>query len=588
MRAAIGAGTGFDFEFRLRNAASATYAWFLCRGSVARDGAGAPVRWFGTLTEIEEQKRAEQRESFLARATETFGASLDLAKTLHAVARFAVPVLGIWSRAEIFGVDGSPGAVADSAPDASSERVVVERMGAPGNLSSAILDRLALGEYALVLDPTDALRGEAVVAYPIFAREEVVGVLHVVVAADFGERSEEARLGRAYARRAAIALERARLYERERRIADTLQRAMLPADLPTRSDVIFSAVYAAASESERVGGDFYDAFDVPDGRIAIVIGDVAGHGLHAAVTMGEVRQSIRAAAFETASPSQVLDRSSRLFVASGRSGMVTAVMSFFDPATRRLTYATAGHPAPLLRIGTTVERLGGDGLPLGLRDGTTFDVSVVVPPGAALAYFTDGLIEFDRDVVGGEQLVEAAFAASGDVAPADAAEAVRELVLGDRAAADDVAILIMTLAERTADEPAATSARAWHFHATDRRTAWLARRAFSRFAATVLDAERADDAELVYGELLANVVQHAPGLVSVAAGAEPDGRFAIVFEDDGPGFDYEPQVAGDDAEHGRGWAIIARLASTLAVERLERGSRASVQLNGANAARTES
>ena len=108
-------------------------------------------------------------------------------------------------------------------------------------------------------------------------------------------------------------------YRREHIVASTLQRAMLPSALPLLPDIRFSASYSAASESQRVGGDFYDAFELPDGRVALTIGDVTGHGLEAAVIMGEIRQALRAASFESADPSAILDRASRLLIASGRS-----------------------------------------------------------------------------------------------------------------------------------------------------------------------------------------------------------------------------------------------------------------------------
>ncbi len=591
---AVAAGLGFESEFRLRRASDRSYRWFLCRASVAHDANGRAIRWFGTLTEIETQKRAEEREGYLARVTEELGASLDLATTLAAIARVAVPTLGVFAYVEYFGDDGRPAVAAESHDDPIARAILTARLARDANgFPHHVLERLGLGEHAIVLDPNDPLREFAIVVYPLLARDEVAGVTAVLVDAAFGERPDEARLGLAFARRAAIALERARVFERERRIADTLQRAMLPTALPRVAGVTFSAAYSAASESERVGGDFYDAFIVPDGRIAIVIGDVAGHGLDAAVAMGEVRQAIRASAFESSRPSQVLDRASRLFTASGRDGMVTAVFSLFDVATRTLTYAIAGHPAPLLRTATSVERLLGEGLPLGLRDGSSFEASLVVPEGASLAFFTDGLIEFARDVVGGEDLVAAVFGALEPEPAAEVAAALRDGVLAGSAPSDDIAVLVMTLADDPACE--AVPARTWRFDAMDRRAAAIARRAFVRFASASLPQPCVDDAELVYGELLANVVQHAPGTVAIAVRRESDGGCVIVFEDEGPGFEYVPRAAHDDAEHGRGWAIIARLANHLSVERLPGGTRAAVSLacppafalNGAHAPRNE-
>ncbi len=583
VRAAIAAGTGFDLEYRLRDVSDGMFRWFLCRASIERDARGAPVRWFGTLTEIEAQKQVEARDAFLSHATESFGASLELKTTVEAIARVAVPTLSSWVRVECFGADGEPSVVASIGENAACADRVRARLGGGirGEHEDA-LDRLALGEHVLLLDG-DGQDTSTVVAFPLLAREQMLGTVAFAVPREYGERREDARLGRSFARRAAIALERALLYHRERRIADTLQQAMLPDTLPQRTDLTFSAAYSAASERERVGGDFYDAFVVPDGRLAIVIGDVAGHGLEAAVTMGQVRQSIRAAAFETPSPSRILDRASQLFAASGRSGMVTAIVSLFDPRTARLTYAIAGHPAPILRTRDGVERLSGSGLPLGLRDDLPFDAEVTVPVGAAIAFFTDGLIEVDRDIIGGEHRVGAAFATLADVSPEIAAETLRDRVLAGRAPADDVAVLVVTLAPNAGSSEALRT-RSWSFHAMDSFAAGVARESFVAFAQRSLSFDAVDDAELIYGELLANVVQHAPGPVTVAAECEGSGAFGIVVEDRGPGFTLVERPASDSAESGRGWGIVARLSQNYAVETLAVGSRVRARIGGRDGA----
>ena len=287
--------------------------------------------------------------------------------------------------------------------------------------TQAALERIvAQGEPVVIGDPhavSEALPNPRVVerrvassvaiVVPLWNGESGIGTLSLAYSNSRPISVDDVSFARDFARRAALALEHARLYERERATADALQRAMLPAALPLLEHVKFSASYSAASESQRVGGDFYDAFELPDGRVALTIGDVTGHGLQAAVIMGEIRQALRAAAFERAEPSAILDRASRLLVASGRTLFVTAIFGVLDTQTGRFAYATAGHPPPLLFDGTRVIRLASSGLPIGLREDDGVDFALTLHAPCTLTLFTDGLVEFARDLDEGERRIEA-------------------------------------------------------------------------------------------------------------------------------------------------------------------------------------
>ena len=133
---------------------------------------------------------------------------------------------------------------------------------------------------------------------------------------------------------------------------------------------------------------------------------MTGHGLEAAVIMGEIRQALRAASFESAEPSAILDRASRLLVASGRTVFVTAIFGVLDTVTGRFAYATAGHPPPLVDDGAGLRRLLGAGLPIGLRDDEGVDFAVRLKAPCTLVMFTDGLMEFARNLDEGERRIE--------------------------------------------------------------------------------------------------------------------------------------------------------------------------------------
>ena len=159
-----------------------------------------------------------------------------------------------------------------------------------------------------------------------------------------------------------------RTYDRERRASEAFQEAALPKALPTEPGVSFSAVYQAGSSEALVGGDWYDAFRLLDGRILLSVGDVMGSGLDAAVMMSAVRQSIRGAAQIYPDPCAILDAADRALRSGNPEAIVTAFVAVVDPFDHSITYASAGHPPPFLREEDgEIVKLSGSGPPLGLR-----------------------------------------------------------------------------------------------------------------------------------------------------------------------------------------------------------------------------
>jgi serine phosphatase RsbU (regulator of sigma subunit) len=183
----------------------------------------------------------------------------------------------------------------------------------------------------------------------------------------------------------------AELLERERGIAETLQRALLPDRLPAVEGIELTAHFEPATG--HVGGDWYDALELDSGELALAIGDVAGKGIPAAALMGELRGGLRAAILSGAEPSDALRVLDRLAQRAGH--MATAVIVLLDPATGALRYATAGHlPPALIEPGGAVRFLtAGASTPLIVYDPKAGGATDQLDPGARLVLYTDGLVE---------------------------------------------------------------------------------------------------------------------------------------------------------------------------------------------------
>ncbi len=245
-------------------------------------------------------------------------------------------------------------------------------------------------------------------------------------------------------RRVGAAIANARIYERERRIAVELQAASLPTTLPSTADRRLVADYRPGSDEATIGGDWYDAFALDDGRLAITVGDVLGHGLHAAVTMTKLRQAMQAAAMIRPDPNAMLAVADKTLGLIDPDGFATAIAAIYDPTASTLTFASAGHPGPARRLpdGTVHDRTN-SGLLLGLRTGATREVAVVdSPPGSTFVFYTDGLIEATRDVEAGLRRLLDACADDAVLGADNAARAIVDFVLGGRSASDDIAVLV--------------------------------------------------------------------------------------------------------------------------------------------------
>jgi PAS domain S-box-containing protein len=358
-----------------------------------------------------------------------------------------------------------------------------------------------------------------------------------------------------------------RARERDHHASEAFQLASLPKALPAVPGVRFSAEYHAAEAQSLVGGDWYDAFELTDGRIAVSVGDVMGSGLDSAVTMAAARQAIRGAAQIYPDPRAVLDAADRALHSEQPDRIVTAFVGVFEPITGYLSYASAGHPPPLLRRadGAIVELLDCS-LPLGLRSQLggrpESSQTIHLEPGSLLVLYTDGLTEATRNTAEGEARVREALARVDRDGADNIAQFIRRDVLAG-VPIDDVAILTLAVGDRSPEHTTR-----WTISTADAATAVRLRR---DVAALLRDRgaseSEAGDAELILGELLGNVVRHTQGDVEVVL--DTSGEFPVVHAlDRGRGFTFIARLPQDEmSETGRGLFISAMLARDLTVVR---------------------
>jgi phosphoserine phosphatase RsbU/P len=243
--------------------------------------------------------------------------------------------------------------------------------------------------------------------------------------------------------------------EAEHQVLQMFARAMLPETLPEIAGAELAATYLPVVERVDIGGDWFDSFQLPDGRLALAVGDVTGHDLRAATVMGQVRNAVRAYAFEDPAPGEVLRRTNLLLGWVPELDLATMVYGVYDPQTCDLTWANAGHPAPLLRHGDDVSALTvPDGVILGVqRDEACFaEATVRLAPGDTVLWFTDGLVDHrDTDPVDATRALMAVIAGA-DAAPERLLAEVTKRMLAGGVQEDDVCLLALHRAE--ALEPA--------------------------------------------------------------------------------------------------------------------------------------
>ncbi|MBC5811568.1 MAG: SpoIIE family protein phosphatase, partial [Candidatus Eremiobacteraeota bacterium] len=408
----------YALEFRLRGS-DGTYRWFFGRSTPLKDGAGKVVRWLGAAVNVDEVKRQQAREAFLAEAGALLGASLSAHDTLENIARAGIPYLADWCHVDLTQPNGSQEtvAVAHRRPEGQAPaRRFLARMRQEGRVTLATA-AVARSGISTILEGGPRRDGVATFGgSTLLAALRAGGKTLGIVSFHYSESGrrhsdEDIALADEFCARAALAYDNAQLYESEhvaleraRRLTGALQRAFLPSTLPQYERFRLDAVYLPADDDSRVGGDWYDAVPLEDGRIAFSIGDVGGHGMEAALAMSRVRQTILTCALVCETPAEVLAQTNRVIVQTGLP-FTTCLAGIFDPKSGRGAYATAGQPAPIVATREGESRLlSYDGPPLGIDATTEYRVfPFTLEPGSIGLFYTDGLLEFDRDVVGNER-----------------------------------------------------------------------------------------------------------------------------------------------------------------------------------------
>jgi PAS domain S-box-containing protein len=526
----------------------------------------------------EEQRREIDRASRLQDALGALGAATRPDTVADVVLRQAVPALG-----------GRAGSIS-LLDDGAHELRLVSAWGFEGGTSHG-WDTLALD---LPLPGTDAVRDgrpvylgdraaiagaypsqtsvsedagdHAWAALPLVAGVAPIGLLFVnfPLPQRFDARQ---RLGlESIADRAAHAIERARVTARDHDVASALQHDLLPRDLVDAPTVRVATRYEAGGEGLEVGGDWYDAIGLPDGRIALTVGDVVGRGLGAATTMGHLRSALRALALLGGGPGPVLDGLDRFAASERASSMATVAYAELDPGAGTLRYAVAGHHPPILvRATGAVEVLGGGRSPLldaivGLEPRDSAVVSI--EPGDTLVLYTDGLTERRREApdAGLARLVGVLEGAERS-SPDELCDLLLARVPDAGERDDDVAILCARL---RAVHHLATIAAVPESLGGLRRTVdgWLAE-------AGVAGPDR-EDLVVAVNEAAANSIEHAyrgrrAGDVTVEA--DLDDGLAISVIDHGTW-----RFGEGDPERGRGMYIMRSLVDDLEVVRRPDGT----------------
>ena len=310
-------------------------------------------------------------------------------------------------------------------------------------------------DHTTVRNPLLVDRGiKSLLGVPLFAGGKVIGVLHVgsLSGRPFGK--QDADLLQLAADRAALALQ-SMMAQDDALAAAALHRSLLPTALPELPGIDLAARYVTGTG--QVGGDWYDVFALPDGKLGVVVGDVAGSGLAAAVIMGRMRSALRAYVLETSDPAaalRLLDRKIQYFEPDA---MATVLYGLYTPETGEFAVSSAGHLPPVLAVPGEPAKMMSiqPDPPIGTADDPTRrSAAAVIPPGALLFFFTDGLVErrdeaidvgIGRVAAALDEMLAAGEDRGGRTVPLaeDACAAVMRSLVGNASAHDDIAVLTL-------------------------------------------------------------------------------------------------------------------------------------------------
>ena len=556
-------------------------------------------RLFGAaslVTDVTDQQRTREelaaanvRLSLLTRVSTTLASCLDVQDALAALAALVVPAFADHCVVDLIDDDGN--AIrrvalvhADGvAPDREVWAVPGQVVAYPADHPAIIAMRSghAVVEHAaddpdfhhIAPTPESAEYGRRIgvrsaMTAPLVARGEVLGAVSFVTSVSgrvFTDGDRE--MGEQIAARAAIALDNARLYAREQRIALALQRSLLPDRLPVTPSLETAAVYRPAAEDGTVGGDWYDVIPLPCGRVALVMGDVMGRGVQAAALMGQLRAAVRAYAAQDLPPGELLGHLDGLVRGLAHDTLVTCIYAVYDPVEEALCFANAGHVPPLLRSDAGVQLLDVGGVLLGAGDNYYEQSELEFAADAVLLVYTDGLVERRRRDIdeGINRLSQHLSTATGDLE-----SMARELVEAhaDRAdEVDDVALMLVRPHPHQRPQvatydvvPHAAKVRDIRQFALDTLTEWG-------------DLEHvADPVQLIVTELVTNVIRHATGHEAIVRLERHQDRLVVAVVDPDATPPRLTRAAPYD-EGGRGLSLVEALADRWGTRHLSAGGK---------------
>lgn len=531
-----------------------------------------------------------ERLEFLNEVSGRIGTSLDLARTIREVSRAVVPrftdLAGTYLREQVLAGEGFP----DGPPDVTTMwyRVAVEHTDEPGRWDDVVpvgesmpfpehtpfFRCMTTGEPVLVprigeemghaiaaqfpkRDISPLITHRSMLVVPLKAREVVLGFMILLRHRDRPAFNGMDRVtGAELAARAGLVLDNARMYTYQENVAETLQDSMLPHIAPRMPGCDVATRYLPGTRLGRVGGDWFDTIKLSGSRLALVVGDVMGHGLNSAAMMGQFRTAVQAVAGLGTPPDELLRNLDDLARRLGEQYLATCLYVVYDPVASDLLIANAGHVPPVLvRAADGRSELLDvpTGAPLGVG-GVAFEtVRVPVAPGDRLVLCTDGLVEVRGQDIGTGLAALCESAAHPAASMDDACDTIIRALNPRGGRKDDVALLMARLSGIPGQDVAS-----WELDLDPREAArarGLVRETLRRWDL----AEISDTAELLVGEVVTNAVRHAHtrriGLRLVRAGA----LLCEVSDDDHA----MPVLrgSGPDDEGGRGLRIVSRLAA---------------------------
>ncbi|WP_369221610.1 SpoIIE family protein phosphatase [Streptomyces sp. R39] len=398
------------------------------------------------------------------------------------------------------------------------------------------------------------------IVLPLLVGHRSVGVLSMAFSRQRRDIVSEQATLTALATVLARAVERTQMYEAQHELAEGLQLALLPRMLPQPAGIVSTSRYASATTGIELGGDWYDLIGLPTGGVAMVIGDVQGHNPAAAVVMGQLSSAVRAYVAEGHGPGVVLARANQLLVGLDTDLFATCCCVWLDPDTGRGQIASAGHPLPLICSDVSTAPFSGldIGIPLGIEAGARYEAAELdVAPGTLLAFFTDGMVGFGRNLE--PESPTAAYPDDIDL------ESLGDQLIGRRESlrvrhADDAALLLVRYKGPSAE--ARRNTRQLRIHRRDllgaRRTRGMLRKWLDGWGL----ADMADAEELLVSEVVTNGLVHGDSDVYVCVRRYPERvRVEVRDSDPHPARTVTIPREEDQAEGGRGLVIVSALAS---------------------------